>query len=181
MDLVLKNPGESNVHIEVIEMARPKTSKGRRILSEYALQLQEKQKAKLDYGLRERQLNNYYHLSSRYKGNTTSTLLRFLEQRLDNVIFRLGFAQSRRQARQFVSHKHVLVNGKVVNIPSFQIQPKDKIEIQLKNFQPNKEIVIPKWLSLDKSKNSGQVLKTPKQEEIITDLDMEKIIEFYSR
>lgn len=161
-------------------MSRPKSSR-KRILSEYGIQLQEKQKAKIDYGLRERQMKKYFSTAAKTRGNTAERLLRILESRLDNVVYRLGLSQSRRQARQLVSHRHVFVNGKVVNIPSFQVSPKDKIQLNLKNIKVESEGEVPSWLSLDKKDNAGQVQREPELPDIITDLDIEKIIGYYSR
>ena len=161
----------------------------------YGLQLREKQKAKQIYGLREKQFSSYVAKSTRKKGNTTDALLKALETRLDNVIFRLGFAKSRAAGRQLVSHKHVLVNGKKVNIPSFQVKVNEVISVEQKFVEKSKLMEnifavlakkeVPTWLALDADQNtkkvSGKVLGLPKLEEMTLEFDPKKIIEFYSR
>lgn len=159
-------------------------------LTSYGEQLKEKQKAKRVYGLRERQFSNYVAKASKRKGNTAEGLLKFLEKRLDNVVYRLGFAKSRESARQIVSHCHILVNNKRVNIPSFQVESDQIISIAEKSqpkklFENLKQILIkhevPTWLSLDAEKLSGKILSEPKVEDIQVNFDPRKIIEFYSR
>lgn len=161
----------------------------------YGLQLREKQKAKQIYGLRERQFSNYVAKSTRKKGNTTDALLKALETRLDNVVFRLGLAKSRAAARQLVSHKHVLVNGKKVNIPSYQVKTNQVISVEPKFVEKSKLMEnifavlskkeLPTWLALDVDQNikkvGGKVLGLPKMEEMTLEFDPKKIIEFYSR
>ncbi|MEK9183366.1 MAG: 30S ribosomal protein S4 [Patescibacteria group bacterium] len=159
-------------------------------LTSYGEQLKEKQKAKRVYGLRERQFSNYVAKASKRKGNTAEGLLKFLEKRLDNVVYRLGLAKSRESARQMVSHRHFLVNGKRVNIPSFQVEPDQIISIAEKSqpkkiFENLKQTLVkhelPVWLSLDAEKLSGKVLSEPKIEGLQFNFDPKKIIEFYSR
>lgn len=135
--------------------------------SEYAIQLDEKQKAKYTYGLLERQFRNLYEKANRQEGVTGEVFLQLLESRLDNVVFRLGFARTRRQARQLTSHKHIVVNGQVVNIPSYQVKPGDVISIRpkskdldlineaLQSYSTNKY----KWLETDKKKQNREVFK----------------------
>lgn len=150
-------------------------------LSDYGCQLREKQKAKVIYGLKEQQFRNYYKKAAKIKEATGEKLLQFLERRLDNVVYHLGFASSHRQARQMVSHKKFLVNDKKNNIPSHQLKEKDKIEpVDKKNFKLNKS-EIPIWLKLDKKNLIGQLIKIPSREEIQTDLEEDLIVEFYSR
>lgn len=160
-----------------------------RKLSDYGKQLREKQKAKRIYGLSEAQFKNYYKKAASASGDTGELLLSFLERRLDNTIFRLGLATSRREARQLISHGHFLVNKKNVNIPSYLLKSKDEIEIadkseDLQIFKERKkslkDIVIPAWLKLDKEM-SGSLLHLPQKEEIETEIDPAQIIEFYSR
>lgn len=159
-------------------------------LTSYGEQLKEKQKAKRVYGLRERQFSNYVAKASKRKGNTAEGLLKFLEKRLDNVAYRLGLAKSRESARQMVSHCHILVDNKRVNIPSFQVEQDQIISIAEKSqskklFENLKQTLIkhevPTWLTLDVEKLSGKVLSEPKVEDIQVNFDPRKIIEFYSR
>lgn len=164
-------------------------------LTSYGEQLKEKQKAKRTYGLRETQFSNYVNKASKESGNTTESLIRFLEMRLDNVVYRLGLAKSRRMGRQIVSHAHVLVNGKKVNIPSFQVKPNQIISLSEKvlerkkifeNILPNiGKQEVPVWLVLEADKIAkkinGKVLGYPKLEDVTLEFDPKKIIEFYSR
>lgn len=155
----------------------PKTANPRK--SEYGLQLLEKQKAKAEYGLRERQFAKTFNKAGRSKAATGEVLLSLLEERLDNVIYRLGWAVSRAQARQLVSHRNFTLNGKIVNIPSMQVKPKDVIKPR-KTIAASKTTV-PKWLKLDPKNMTAEVLTYPARAEIETDLDEQLIIEFYSR
>jgi len=165
--------------------------KGYQKLSDYGRQLREKQKLKRMYGILERQLKVYYKKAIKLTGNAEENLLRILEQRLDNVIYRAGFASSRSQARQIVNHGHIRVNGRRVNIPSFQVKPNDEITLKpeskiikkiKENLGKNKERVkIPEWLALDENKLSIKVLRKPSTDDFIKDLDVKSIIEFYSR
>jgi len=159
-------------------------------LSDYGRQLREKQKAKRIYGLRETQFKNYYKKAALSSGDTGELLLSFLERRLDNVVYRFGFASSRSQARQLITHGHFTVNKKKVNIPSYLVKSKDKIEIAPKSqnfpvFQERKkvlkDVVSPPWLKLQQTKMIGSVLHLPKKEEIETNIDPTQIIEFYSK
>lgn len=149
--------------------------------SEYALQLREKQKAKRIYQVDEAQFKNYYKKAAKASGDTAELFLQFLERRLDNVVYRLGMASSRKHARQLVSHGHILVNGKRVNIPSYLVKPKDKIEVVEASYKPPKEIEVPSWLKLENSGKSGVCLHLPLKEETDTNIDFAQIIEFYSR
>jgi len=154
---------------------RPNTRK-----SEYGFQLLEKQKAKAEYGLRERQFAKTYVRASKSKENTGEELLRLLELRLDNVVYRLGWAVSRREARQLVAHRKILVNNKILNIPSATLKPKDIISPRkIETIKPSK-ISLPKWLKLE-GKERAEVIHEPLRAEIDTDLDEQKILEFYSR
>lgn len=162
--------------------------KMRKKISEYGIQLREKQKVKRMYGVFERQFKKYYTLASRKKESTGDVLLKILETRLDNVIYRLGLARTRQQARQLVSHGHVTVNGKKVTIPSFNAKIGDVITVSPKaaNFDlikkvadETKEAVVPSWLS--KKALVGRVEKFPQREEITEPIDERLIIEFYSR
>lgn len=157
--------------------------------SEYAIQLDEKQKAKYTYGLLEKQFRNLYERATRQEGVTGEVLLQLLESRLDNVVFRLGFARTRRQARQLVSHKHIVVNNQIVNIPSFQVKPGDVVTVRpksrnldlidetLESYSTSKY----KWLETDKKTKTGKFLNLPVMEEIPENINVQLIIELYSK
>lgn len=161
-----------------------------RKVSDYAIQLREKQKVKNIYGMLERQFRNYFHKADLQKGITGVNLLVLLESRLDNTIFRLGFASSRKQARQLVRHNHVQVNGKKVNVPSFLISVNDVITIKEKS-RTNKFLVesleavarrgVPTWLELDKAGFKGTVKALPNREEITMPIQEQLIVELYSK
>lgn len=159
-------------------------------VSEYGLQLREKQKAKFIYGVLEKPFRNYYEKADRMKGMTGENLMIILESRLDNVIFRLGFARTRREARQVVGHKHVLVNGKSVKIPSYRVKAGDVIEIREKSkgLQRYKDIVevtggrlVPEWLEQDLEGLKGTVKELPTREIIDVPVDEMLIVELYSK
>lgn len=162
----------------------------RRKVSEYSLQLKEKQKARHIYGVLERQFRRHLSEAERRPGLSGENLLQILETRLDNVVYRLGFADSRRQARQLVLHGHITLNGRLTNIPSCQVKPGDVIawkEGSTKTVpyqlavQEIESKVLPGWLSLDRGNLSGQVLSVPSREEIETTVDERLIVAFYSR
>ena len=159
-------------------------------MSEYGLQLREKQKAKFIYGVLEKPFRNYYKKADQMKGLTGLNLMTILESRLDNVIFRLGFARTRKEARQIVDHKFVTVNGKQVNIPSYLVKAGDVIEIKEKNknIQRMKDIVevtggrlVPDWLEVDAEKLQGTVKELPSREQIDVPVDEMLIVELYSK
>ena len=159
-------------------------------MSEYALQLREKQKAKFIYGVLEKPFHNYYEKADKMKGMTGTNLMTMLESRLDNVIFRLGFARTRKEARQIVDHKFVLVNGKSVNIPSYLLKAGDVIEIREKSkgLQRMKDILevtggrlVPDWLDVDTEKMQGTVKELPSREQIDVPVDEMLIVELYSK
>ena len=161
-----------------------------RKVSEYGLQLREKQKAKFIYGVLEKPFHNYYERADRMKGMTGTNLMTILESRLDNVVFRLGFARTRREARQIVDHKFVLVNGKQVNIPSYLVKAGDTIEIRekSKNIQRFKDIkestngrLVPEWLDVDSENLQGTVKELPTREMIDVPVDEMLIVELYSK
>lgn len=161
-----------------------------RKVSEYGLQLREKQKAKFIYGVLEKPFHNYYERADRMKGMTGANLMTILESRLDNVIFRLGFARTRREARQVVDHKFVLVNGKRVNIPSYLVKAGDTIEIceKSKNIQRFKDIkettagrLVPEWLEADLENLQGTVKELPTRDMIDVPVDEMLIVELYSK
>ena len=164
--------------------------RGNRKVSEYGLQLREKQKAKFIYGVLEKPFRNYYKKADQMKGLTGLNLMTILESRIDNVIFRLGFARTRKEARQIVDHKFVTVNGKVVNIPSYLVKAGDVIEIKesKKNTQRMKDIVevaggriVPEWLDVDAEKLQGTVKDLPTREQIDVPVDEMLIVELYSK
>lgn len=161
-----------------------------RKVSDYALQLREKQKVKHIYGMLERQFRRYFYLADRAKGVTGLNLLSMLERRLDNVVYRLGFAGSRDQARQLVRHNHFQVNGKKVTIPSCQVKPGDVITLKEKSrknalIAENLEAVarhgVPSWLELDKGNFQGTVKAMPNREEITMPINEQLIVELYSK
>jgi len=158
----------------------------RRRLSEYGIQLREKQKAKRLFGLLEKQFSHYFNKASKVKGATGLSLLETLETRLDNVVYRLGFAQSRAFARQLVSHGHVFVDGKKVAVPSFNVRAGQTIALSAKlsdNTQVKKSIetqsTLPEWL--ERQATLGKVLRVPKREEMEQSIDEQLIVEYYSR
>ena len=159
-------------------------------MSEYGLQLREKQKAKFIYGVLEKPFRNYYEKADRMKGQTGSNLMTILETRLDNVIFRLGFARTRKEARQVVLHKFITVNGKTINIPSYLIKAGDVIEVKesAKNMQRFKDIaeitggrLVPEWLDVNKDNFQGTVKELPSREVIDVPVDEMLIVELYSK
>ena len=159
-------------------------------MSEYGLQLREKQKAKFIYGVLEKPFRNLYATAERMKGLTGPNLMILLESRLDNVVFRMGFARTRREARQIVDHKFVLVNGKQVNIPSYLVKAGDVIEIREKSkgLQRMKDIMevtggrlVPDWLDVDSEKLQGTVKELPSREQIDVPVDEMLIVELYSK
>ena len=159
-------------------------------VSEYGLQLREKQKAKFIYGVLEKPFHNYYEKADRMKGMTGSNLMTILESRLDNVVFRMGMARKRRETRQIVDHKFVTVNGKVVNIPSYLVKAGDVIEIKesKKNIQRMKDIldvtagrIVPEWIDCEIEKLQGTVKELPNREQIDVPVDEMLIVELYSK
>ena len=164
--------------------------RGNRKVSEYGLQLREKQKAKFIYGVLEKPFRNYYKRADKMRGLTGPNLMIILESRLDNVVFRLGFARTRKEARQIVDHKFVTVNGKVVNIPSYLVKAGDVVEIKesKKNIQRMKDIVevaggriVPEWLDIDAEKLQGTVKELPSREQIDVPVNEMLIVELYSK
>ncbi len=168
-------------------------TRSNRKVSEYGQQLREKQKAKFIYGVLEKPFRNYYEKADRQAGMTGENLMRMLELRLDNVIFRLGFARTRREARQIVDHKHVLVNGKCVNIPSYQVKPGDKIEIKEKKkgsarYKAENGVLastsgraVPEWLEADSENLTGSVKEVPARSMIDVPVNEMLIVELYSK
>ncbi len=161
-----------------------------RKVSEYGLQLREKQKAKFIYGVLEKPFRNYYKKADRMKGMTGENLLMLLEQRLDNVVFRLGFARTRREARQMVDHKAFSVNGRTINIPSYSVKVGDVVEIREKarSSQHIKDILeftadraVPAWLTADPENYKGTVSELPSRDQIDVPVDELAIVELYSK
>ncbi len=162
----------------------------RRKLSDYAMQLREKQKARRIYGVLERQFRRYFHVALRRPGMTGENLLAVLETRLDNVVYRLGLADSRAAARQLVSHGHFTVNGRKTDAPSFLVRPSDTVSVrsesrQAKYFKERRELMgkrqVPAWLSFDEETLDARVLAFPARSEIDVPIEEQLIVEFYSR
>ena len=172
------------------ETTRNSNNQTRKKKSEYATQLQEKQKVKFIYGVLEKQFRGYYEKAERMTGKTGDNLLIQLESRLDNVVFRLGYAATRREARQLVNHGHFTVNGKKVNIPSYQVKPgmiialkesSRSIERFKINLENNAYHVIPKWLEFDAANMIGKVVAAPTREDIDFPVEERLIVELYSK
>lgn len=162
----------------------------RRKVGDFGLQLREKQKVRRVYGVLERQFRNYFRDAETHAGVTGEALLRSLELRLDNVVFRMGFATSRAQARQLVGHGHFAVNGRPSNIPSFQLRPSDRVEVRegrraREPFKTAKETLrshqAPEWLTIDAAKLSGTVADLPRRDQMPLDLNEQLVVEYYSR
>ena len=161
-----------------------------RKMSEYGLQLREKQKAKFIYGVLEKPFRNYYEKADKMKGMTGENLMTMLETRLDNVVFRMGFARTRREARQVVGHKHIFVNGKCINLPSYRVKAGDVVEVKesSKSIQRFKDIMevtagrlTPEWITVDKEALKGTVNALPRREQIDVPVDEMLIVELYSK
>ena len=178
------------VYLGVNKKSNRKLVRSSRKISEYGLQLREKQKAKFIYGVLEKPFRNYYATAERMKGLTGPNLMVLLESRLDNVVFRMGFARTRKEARQIVGHKHVLVNGKCVNIPSYRIKAGDVVESKenKKTMQRYKDIVeatggvlVPAWLDADIEELKGTVKELPSRDMIDVPVNETLIVELYSK
>ena len=178
------------VYLGVNKKSNRKLVRSSRKISGYGLQLREKQKAKFIYGVLEKPFRNYYATAERMKGLTGPNLMVLLESRLDNVVFRMGFARTRKEARQIVGHKHVLVNGKCVNIPSYRIKAGDVVEIKenKKTMQRYKDIVeatggvlVPAWLDADIEELKGTVKELPSRDMIDVPVNETLIVELYSK
>eukprot|EP00456_Euglypha_rotunda_P090442 TRINITY_DN9481_c0_g1_i1.p1 TRINITY_DN9481_c0_g1~~TRINITY_DN9481_c0_g1_i1.p1 ORF type:complete len:207 (-),score=52.19 TRINITY_DN9481_c0_g1_i1:351-971(-) len=189
-DLLLKGRGRS---LETkCKLETPPGQHGARKprLSDYATQLREKQKLKQMYGLLERQFRNYYYKATKTKGATGLNLLLALETRLDNVIYRMGFGRTRAEARQLVSHKAVLVNGKSVNIPSYQVQVGDVVQVRDKSRAQSRiaeslsiaaQIGFPEWLEVDEKGLKGTFKSLPSRDQIVPDINENLVVELYSK
>ena len=178
------------VYLGIDKKSRRKLNRANRKLSEYGLQLREKHKAKFIYGVLEKPFRNYFKRADKMKGISGENLMILLERRLDNVIFRLGFARTRREARQIVDHKNICVNGKVVNIPSYLVKAGDTVEIRekCKGSQRYKDILeitsgrmVPEWLEADGENLKGVVKELPTREVIDSPVNEMLIVELYSK
>ena len=182
--------GLDPVYLGIDKKSKRNSQRGNKKVSEYGMQLKEKQKAKFIYGVLEKPFRNYYEKADRMKGMTGENLMIMLESRLDNMIFRLGFARTRQEARQIVDHKHVLVNGKQVNIPSYLVKAGDTIEIKekCKSSDRYKAIaeatggrLVPEWLDADLENLKGLVKELPTRDMIDVPVDEMLIVELYSK
>ena len=182
--------GMDPIYLGIDKKSNRQLKRANRKMSEYGLQLREKQKAKFIYGVLEKPFRNYFAKASKMNGMTGDNLMILLESRLDNVVFRMGFARTRKEARQIVDHKHVLVNGKQVNIPSYLVKAGDTIEIKEKNkgSQRYKDILevtggrmVPEWLDVDAENLKGAVKELPLREAIDVPVDEMLIVELYSK
>ena len=182
--------GMDPIYLGIDKKSNRQLKRANRKMSEYGLQLREKQKAKFIYGVLEKPFRNYFAKAQKMNGMTGDNLMILLESRLDNVVFRMGFARTRREARQIVDHKHVLVNGKQVNIPSYLVKAGDTIEIKEKNkgSQRYKDILevtggrmVPEWLDVDAENLKGAVKELPLREAIDVPVDEMLIVELYSK
>ena len=182
--------GLDPIYLGIDKKSTRQLKRANRKVSEYGLQLREKQKAKFIYGVLEKPFRNYYEKADQMPGMTGTNLMTLLEMRLDNVIFRLGFARTRKEARQIVDHKHVLVNGKQVNIPSYQVKAGDQIEIKeaKKSSQRYKDILevtggrlVPEWLDVDQEALKGTVKEVPARDAIDVTVNEMLIVELYSK
>ena len=175
-------------HMGIYKESRRKPKQSFKKMSDYGLQLREKQRAKFIYGVQEKQFRNTFEKAAKKKGITGENLLVMLEERLDNVVYRMGLAMTRREARQLVVHSHYTVNGKKVNIPSYQVKPGDVIAVKAKSqsspkFKEIKEmqVGVPGWLSVDREKLEGKVLADPSRDQIDTPIEERLIVELYSK
>ncbi len=182
--------GLDPIYLGIDKKSNRQLKRANKKVSEYGLQLREKQKAKFIYGVLEKPFRNYFEKAEKMNGQTGENLMVILESRLDNVIFRLGFARTRKEARQIVDHKHVLVNGKAVNIPSYLVKAGDTIEIKekSKSSQRYKDIldatagrVVPEWLEADSENLKGAVKNLPARAAIDVPVDEMLIVELYSK
>ena len=182
--------GLDPIYLGYDKKSRRELKRANRKMSEYALQLREKQKAKFIYGVLEKPFRNYYAKADKMRGMTGENLMILLERRLDSVIYRMGFARTRREARQVVDHKHITVNGKCVNIPSYLIKAGDVIEIKekCKGYQRYKDILevaggrlVPEWLDVDQENLKGTVKELTNREAIDVPVDEMLIVELYSK
>ena len=175
-------------HLGIYKESNRKPKQSNRKMSDYGLQLREKQRAKFIYGVLEKQFRTTFEKASKKKGITGENLLIMLEERLDNVVYRMGLAMTRREARQLVVHGHYTVNGKKVDIPSYQVKPGDVIRVKTKSQSSPKfkeirdmQVGVPGWLSVDRDKLEGTVLADPTRDQIDTPIEEHLIVELYSK
>lgn len=175
-------------HLGIFKESKRAPQRSNKKMSEYGLQLREKQRAKFVYGVQEKQFRNTFDKAAKKAGITGENLLIMLEKRLDNVVYRMGLSTTRRDARQLVVHAHFLVNGKKVNIPSYQVKPGDVIQVKQKSVSSPKfkeikemEVGVPAWLSVDREKLEGKVLADPTRDQIDTPIEERLIVELYSK
>jgi small subunit ribosomal protein S4 len=189
-DLMLKGRGRSLETKCKLETPPGQHGARKQRPSDYALQLREKQKLKQMYGVLEKQFRNYYLKASRKKGSTGLLLLQMLEQRLDNIVYRMGFAATRSEARQLVSHKAVAVNGKTVNMPSYPVSPGDVVEIREKARAQTRiqqalsvaaQIGFPDWMEVDEKGLKGKFKSVPEREQMLPDINENLVVELYSK
>jgi small subunit ribosomal protein S4 len=189
-DLMLKGRGRSLETKCKLETPPGQHGARKQRPSDYALQLREKQKLKQMYGVLEKQFRNYYLKASRKKGSTGLLLLQMLEQRLDNIVYRMGFAATRSEARQLVSHKAVAVNGKTVNMPSYPVSPGDVVEIREKARAQIRiqqavsvaaQIGFPDWMEVDEKGLKGKFKSVPEREQMLPDINENLVVELYSK
>lgn len=182
--------GMDPIYLGVDKKSRRHLVRSNRKVSEYGAQLREKQKAKFIYGVLEKPFRNYYEKAAVQKGMTGENLLRILESRLDNVVFRMGLARTRRESRQMVGHKFITVNGRVINIPSYRIKPGDVIEVRegVKSTQRVKDIIeatggrlVPEWLEFDAESLKGTIKQLPSRDMIDIPVNEMLIVELYSK
>ena len=182
--------GLDPIYLGIDKKSNRQSKRANKKISEYGLQLREKQKAKFIYGVLEKPFHNYYDKADRMPGQTGANLMILLESRLDNVVFRMGFARTRKEARQIVDHKHVLVNGKCVNIPSYLVKAGDQIEIREKSkgserYKGILEVtggrLVPEWIDVDQENLKGTVKELPNREAIDVPVDEMLIVELYSK
>ena len=182
--------GLDPIYLGIDKKSTRQLKRANRKMSEYGLQLREKQKAKFIYGVLEKPFHNYYNKADRMPGQTGENLMVLLESRLDNVVFRMGFARTRREARQIVDHKHVLVNGKCVNIPSYLVKAGDQIEIREKSkgserYKAVLEVtggrLVPEWIDVDQENLKGTVKELPNRAAIDVPVNEMLIVELYSK
>ena len=190
-DLFLKSgikPIENKCKLNTIPGS--KVGSRRERLSDYGIQLREKQKLRRMYGVLEKQFRNYYKKASKAKGSTGENLLKLLETRLDNMVYRMGFAVTRAEARQLVSHKAITVNGSIINIPSYEVSASDEISVTEKAQQQLRvknavniasQLGISEWLSVDLKKLKGTVSSIPEREDVLPDINENLIVEYYSK
>ena len=182
--------GLDPIYLGIDKKSTRQLKRANRKMSEYGLQFREKQKAKFIYGVLEKPFHNYYNKADRMPGQTGANLMILLESRLDNVVFRMGFARTRKEARQIVDHKHVLVNGKCVNIPSYLVKAGDQIEIREKSkgserYKGILEVtggrLVPEWIDVDQENLKGTVKELPNREAIDVPVNEMLIVELYSK